>query len=66
MEGEISEWPAEGSPICRCWVGIGPKDLTYVDKAVLAESLKTMCGLSEEVTPQEPEAQPVAESAASM
>ena len=43
-----------------------PKDLTYVDKAVLAESLKTMCGLSEEVTPQEPEAQPVAESAAPM
>ena len=37
-----------------------------MDKAVLAKSLKTICGLSEEVTPQEPEAQPVAESAASM
>ena len=24
-----------------------PKDLTYVDASVLAESLKTMCGLSE-------------------
>ena len=21
-KGEISRWPAEGSPICGCWVGI--------------------------------------------
>ena len=44
-----------------------PKDLTYVDASVLAESLKTMCGLSdadeEEATPEEPEE---AASAASM
>ena len=50
-----------------------PKDLTYVDASVLAESLKTMCGLSEpdEVLPEEPEealpkVEPVADSAASM
>ena len=46
-----------------------PKDLTYVDKAVLAESLKTMVGFSdpsEDVPLEEAEAQPVAESAASM
>ena len=35
-----------------------PKDLTYVDAPVLAESLKTMCGFSK--------VEPVADSAASM
>ena len=42
-----------------------PKDLTYVDASVLAESYKTMCGLSEpeEVTPED---EPVADSAASV
>ena len=38
-----------------------PKDLTYVDMSVLAESLKTMCGLAEEVALDDPD---VAESAA--
>ena len=46
-----------------------PKDLTYVDASVLAESLKTMCGLGPD-EPEEPEEalplEPVAESAASM
>ena len=59
-----------GSPLYVDTMGkvpvLHPKDLTYVEKAVLGESLKTMCGLSEEVPPEEPEAQPVAESAASV
>ena len=53
-----------GLPKDRQSVDVG-SDLTYMDKAVLAESLKTMCGLSEEVTPEEPGTQPVAESVAS-
>ena len=45
-----------------------PKDLTYVEKSVLGESLKTMCGLSDEVTPEDAEEAPasVADSAASV
>ena len=47
-----------------------PKALTYVDASVLAESLKTMCGFSDELEePEEAEeakVEPVAASAASM
>ena len=50
-----------------------PKDLTYVDAPVLAESLKTMCGLAAEVAleeqdeaPPKVEDEPVADSAASV
>ena len=38
-----------------------PKDLTYVEMSVLGESLKTMCGLSEDIAIDDPD---VAESAA--
>ena len=48
-----------------------PKDLTYVEKSVLGESLKTMCGLSEDLTPEDAVEAPsvaasVADSAASV
>ena len=40
-----------------------PKDLTYVEQAVLGESLKTMCGIAQE--PEDPPPSgPVADSAA--
>ena len=45
------------------------KDLTYVDKSVLGENLKTMCGLSDEVAAEDlgvAAEEPVADSAASV
>ena len=43
-----------------------PKDLTYVEQAVLGESLKTMCGIAQadEDPPASELSGPVAESAA--
>ena len=62
-----------GSPLYVDTMGkvpvLHPKDLTYVDKAVLGESLKTMVGLAdplEEAQTEEPDAASVAESAASV